>query len=69
MDCYFGINGFHHINTTKRVQHNFMMHPLCCIYIIDMFLETTVYILEIFSISSRTTAVVRLHISCYALAQ
>lgn len=28
MDCYFGINGFHHINTTKRVQHNFMMHPL-----------------------------------------
>ena len=48
--------------------HQFMTHPLCCWFVIDILLETIVYVFEIFSISGRTTAVVRLHNSCYALA-
>ena len=46
-----------------------MTHPLCLLYTIDMLLEKIVYVFKIYSFSGRTTAVVRLHISCYALAQ
>lgn len=43
-----------------------MMHPLFLLYLIDMFSEKIVNVCEKVSISGRTTAVVRSHISCCA---
>ena len=40
-----------------------MTHPLCLLYTIDMLLEKIVNVCEKVSVSGRTTAVVRLHIS------
>ena len=45
-----------------------MMHPLFLLYLIDMFSEKIVNVCEKVSIYGRTTAVVRSHISCCALA-
>ena len=49
------------------MSHKIMTHPLFLLYTIDMLLEKIVYVFEIYSFSGRTTAVVRLHISCCAL--
>ena len=43
--------------------HKFMTHPLFLLYLIDILLEKTAKVFGKASISGRTTAVVRLHIS------
>ena len=75
MDCYFGINGFHHINTTKRVQHNFMMHPLVLGILLICFWKRQYtslrYLVSLAAqqlLCSCISAAMRSHNSCCALA-